>query len=140
MDDEAAVPRDGEDEVTPQLSDTQSFSVDGTELVTQEFMVRDQLEQDRMRMEKKVSATNEKIEQHRLRKSWLVYIVCYSYICLFMLLVYFHVLIMCLFVFCFPVLDLSLMVHQNLVQNLAFQSSFLFASPLAPNKGVMLLI
>jgi hypothetical protein len=140
MDDEAAVPRDGEDEVTPQLSDTQSFSVDGTELVTQEFMVRDQLEQDRMRMEKKVSATNEKIEQHRLRKSWLVYIVCYSYICLFMLLVYFHVLIMCLCVFCFPVLDLSLMVHQNLVQNLAFQSSFLFASPLAPNKGVMLLI
>jgi hypothetical protein len=72
MDDEAAVPLDGEDEVTPQLSDTQSFSVDGTELVTQEFMVRDQLEQDRIRMEKKVSANNEKIEHHRLRKSWLV--------------------------------------------------------------------
>ncbi|KAM0824834.1 hypothetical protein ACQ4PT_069943 [Festuca glaucescens] len=64
-----AVPRDGEDEVTPQLSETQSFSVDGTELVTQEFMVRDQLEQDRIRMEKKVSAVNERIEEHRLRKS-----------------------------------------------------------------------
>jgi hypothetical protein len=72
MDDEAAVPRDGEDEVTPRLSDTQSFSVDGTEMVTQEFMVRDQLEQERIRMEKKVSANTEKIELHRLRKSWLV--------------------------------------------------------------------
>ena len=72
MNDEDAVPCDGEDEVTPQLSETQSFSVDGTELVTQEFMVRDQLEHDRIRMEKKVSAANERIEEHRLRKSWLV--------------------------------------------------------------------
>ena len=72
MNDEDVVPCDGEDEVTPQLSETQSFSVDGTELVTQEFMVRDQLEQDRIRMEKKVSAANERIEEHRLRKSWLV--------------------------------------------------------------------
>jgi hypothetical protein len=72
MSDEVAVPRDGEDGVTPELSETQSFSVDGTELVTQEFMVREQLEQERIRTENKVSAANEKIEEHRLRKSWLV--------------------------------------------------------------------
>ncbi|KAM0837987.1 hypothetical protein ACQ4PT_061272 [Festuca glaucescens] len=63
------VPRDDEDQGTPQLSETQSFSVDGTELVTQEFMVPDQLEQDRIRMEEKVSAANERIEEYRSRKS-----------------------------------------------------------------------
>jgi hypothetical protein len=72
MSDEVDVPRDGEDGDTPELSETQSFSVDGTELVTQEFMVREQLEQERIRTENKVSAANEKIEEHRLRKSWLV--------------------------------------------------------------------
>jgi hypothetical protein len=72
MSDEVDVPRDGEDGDTPELSETQSFSVDGTELVTQEFMVREQLEQERMRTENKVSAANEKFEEHRLRKSWLV--------------------------------------------------------------------
>ncbi|KAM0924437.1 hypothetical protein ACQ4PT_004858 [Festuca glaucescens] len=63
------VPRDDEDQGTPQLSETQSFSVDVTELVTQEFMVPDQLEQDRIRMEEKVSAANERIEEYRWRKS-----------------------------------------------------------------------
>jgi hypothetical protein len=72
MSDEVAVPRDGEDGDTPELSETQSVSVDGTELVTQEFMVREQLEQERIRTENKVSAANEKNEEHRLRKSWLV--------------------------------------------------------------------
>jgi hypothetical protein len=72
MNDEVDVPRNGEDGVTPELSEMQYFSVDGTELVTQEFMVREQLEQERIRTENKVSAANEKIEEHRLRKSWLV--------------------------------------------------------------------
>ncbi|KAM0865808.1 hypothetical protein ACQ4PT_043036 [Festuca glaucescens] len=63
------VPRDDEDQGTPQLSETQSFFVDGTKLVTRKFMVPDQLEQDRIRMEEKVSATNERIEEYRSRKS-----------------------------------------------------------------------
>ncbi|KAM0840237.1 hypothetical protein ACQ4PT_059840 [Festuca glaucescens] len=63
------LPRDDEDQGTPQLSETQSFFVDGTELVTQEFMVPDQLEQDRIRMEEKNSAVNEKIEEYRRIKS-----------------------------------------------------------------------
>ena len=64
--------RNDQTDCTPQLSKTQSFSIDGTELVTQEFMVSEQLEQERIRVEEKKIAFEQKIKDYRRSKFWLV--------------------------------------------------------------------
>ena len=53
---------------TPQLSETQSQSVDGTEIVTQDFMVHDQLEIERQRIELKRAAHKKLVEEYRTKK------------------------------------------------------------------------
>ena len=50
---------------TPQLSETQSQSVDGTQIVTQDFMVHDQLETERLRIELKHKKL---VEEYRTKK------------------------------------------------------------------------
>ena len=50
---------------TPQLSETQSQSVDGTEIVTQDFMVHDQLETERLRIELKHKKL---VEEYKAKK------------------------------------------------------------------------
>ena len=53
---------------TPQLSETQSQSVNGTEIVTQDFMVHDQLETERLRIELKHAAHKKLVEEYRAKK------------------------------------------------------------------------
>ena len=53
---------------TPQPSETQSQSVDGTEIVTQDFMVHDQLETARLRIELKRAAHKKLVEEYRTKK------------------------------------------------------------------------
>ena len=53
---------------TPQLSETQSQSVDGIEIVTQDFMVHDQLEVERLRFELKCAAHKKLVEEYRRKK------------------------------------------------------------------------
>ena len=53
---------------TPQLSETQSQSVDGTEIVTQDFMVHDQLETERLRIELKRAAHKKLVEEYKAKK------------------------------------------------------------------------
>ena len=53
---------------TPQLSETQSQSVDGTEIGTQDFMVHDQLEAERLRIELKRAAHKKLVEEYRRKK------------------------------------------------------------------------
>jgi len=59
-------------ESTPQLSETQSVSVDGTVVVTQEYMVEEQLERERIRIEEKKLDLDKKVEEFRRRKSRFV--------------------------------------------------------------------
>ena len=53
---------------TPQLSETQSQSVDGTEIVTQDFMVHDQLETERLRIKLKRAAHKKLVDEYRTKK------------------------------------------------------------------------
>ena len=53
---------------TQQLSETQSQSVDGTEIVTQDFMVHDQLEIERLRIELKHVAQKKPVEENKAKK------------------------------------------------------------------------
>ena len=53
---------------TPQLSETQSQSVDGTELVTQDFMVPDQLEKEMIRTESKHTAHKKLVQEYKRKK------------------------------------------------------------------------
>ena len=52
---------------TPQLSETQSQSVDGTEIVTQDFMVHDQLQAERL-IKLKHAAHKKLVEEYRRKK------------------------------------------------------------------------
>ena len=61
------VAMDGMD-CTPQLSGTQSETVDGTELMTQVFMVPDQLEKERIRTESKHTAHEKLVQEYRRKK------------------------------------------------------------------------
>ena len=65
-------------ESTPKLSETQSVSVDGTEVVTQNYMVSDQLERERVRIENKKLALQKSIDEYGMRKEWLVHHICHS--------------------------------------------------------------
>ena len=53
---------------TPQLLETQSQSVDGTEIVTQDFMIADQLETERLRIESKRAAHEKLVEEYSRKK------------------------------------------------------------------------
>ena len=53
---------------TPKLSETQSQSVDGTEDVTQDFMVPDQLERERLRTELKRMNHEKLLDEHNRKK------------------------------------------------------------------------
>ena len=59
-------------ESPPKLSETQSVSFDGTEVVTQDYMVADQLERERVRLEDKKRALEKSIEEYRRKKKLLV--------------------------------------------------------------------
>ena len=61
------VAMDGMDS-TLQLSETQSQTVDGTELVTQVFMVPDQLEKERIRTESKCTTHEKLVQEYRRKK------------------------------------------------------------------------
>ena len=56
-------------ESTPQWSDTPSCSVHSDEVVTQEFMVAEQLERERIRLEEKKLAFEKSVEEYRNKKS-----------------------------------------------------------------------
>ena len=50
------------------MSETQSQSVDGTKIVTQDFMVHDQLETERLRIELKRASHKKLVEEYRTKK------------------------------------------------------------------------
>ena len=55
-------------ESTPQISETQSQSVDSTEIVTQDYMVPEQLENERLRKLSKQTAHENVVLEYRTRK------------------------------------------------------------------------
>ena len=75
----------------PQWIDTPSCSVEGSEIVTQDYMVADQLEKERVRILDKTFAFQLSVEEYRNRKSRfassIIYetIVCFRIIAIFVL-------------------------------------------------------
>ena len=55
-------------ESTPQISETQSQSVDSTEIVTQDYMVPEQLENERLRKLSKQTTHENAVLEYRTRK------------------------------------------------------------------------